>query len=116
MFHSDSAIVRAAGQVLADQGFRQQHHLTAHDEVLARRHAERSPRVSSAKLASSFDLPEDPDSNHQLDTAMHTTTNSSSNVCSSDPSSAPCANPKSDRATHQHSTQGVLRRMSDALG
>ena len=41
----------------------------SHDEFLARRHAQRPPRVCSiqAKLTSSFDLPADSDSDQQVE-------------------------------------------------
>ena len=56
--------------VAAEQRVRSQHPPESHDAFLARRHAERPPRVSSLtpKPMSSFDLPADRDSaNHHAD-------------------------------------------------
>ncbi|KAJ1471659.1 hypothetical protein T484DRAFT_1977177 [Baffinella frigidus] len=56
-----------AAQQAAEQGIRPQHPLETHDYFLARRHAERAPRVSSlTKLTSSLDFPADSDSDHQV--------------------------------------------------
>ena len=56
-------------KVAAAQHFRLQHPPESHDAFLARRHAERPPRVSSLtpKLMSSFDLPADCESDHHTD-------------------------------------------------
>ena len=111
--HSNSAIMRAAEQALAEQRAWPQHPLPAHDILLARRHAKRAPRVSSlmAKLTSSFDFPVDRDSSHQVDAG------NASSASSSDSPSAPCAVPGSDLpSTHQHNMQWQLTRLSDASG
>ena len=57
-----AAIMQLVEQILADQCSASQHLLLGHDEVLARRHAERIPRLRSAKLTSSFYLAADSDS------------------------------------------------------
>ncbi|KAJ1471523.1 hypothetical protein T484DRAFT_1753227, partial [Baffinella frigidus] len=61
-------VMRAVEVISAEHPFRPQHPPASHDEFLARRHAQRAPRVSSpdAKLTSSF-LPADRASDHQVD-------------------------------------------------
>ncbi|KAJ1471660.1 hypothetical protein T484DRAFT_1915985 [Baffinella frigidus] len=102
------AFMRAAQQA-AEQGVGPQHHLETHDFFLARRHAERAPRDTRAKLTSSLDFPADSDSDHQVgaECDTHTSADDTSHACDSDAPSAPCASPKPDLpSTHQHRTHG----------
>ena len=85
-----SDFLGAVQVVAAEKRFRSQNPPESHDAFLARRHAERPPRVSSLtpKLMSSFDLPADRDSaNHHADDSCecdaHTPTGDSPYAASS---------------------------------
>ena len=103
-------IMRAVEQVFAEQSSMPQHPLPGHDELLARRHTERAPRVSSlgAKLTSSFDLPADSDSDRHLDDEcdVRSPKDDTFNEYSTDPPFPQGASPTSDLRSSGQDVRG----------
>jgi len=97
--------MRAVQVVCAEHHFGAQHPPVSHDELLARRHAERTPSVGSleAKLTSSF-LPAEPASDRPVDKDCDGDVRTPNDDNSSDSSSSSPSPPQSERPmAHQRS-------------